>query len=418
MRYIKSLSPNILIIFAALLGVFTGWLGEGVLFSLADRTAELFLNLLRLLSLPMIFLSIVATVSGMQGFEEFRSLGKSVVKYTILTTVISATVALGLFVLLDPSGGLSKGAAGELPAELTSGGGYLDYLLKMIPLNPIQPFLEGNVLGVLFLAVMVSISILAQPAPQKKLLHSFFAAFFASVMTMTQWLVRLMPVGIWAFVAIFIRDVQIQEDVFGAGLLLYLVCVVGANLIQAFIVLPLLLKAKGFSPSVVFRGMSSALSFAFLSRSSSAALPLTMRCAEENLGVTRRTSRFSLPLCATINMNACAGFILTTVLFVSMNEGVVFSGVELLSWIAIATLGAFGNAAVPMGCFFVAGAFLAAMGVPLTIMGVILPVYAVLDMIETAINVWSDACVAVMVDGELESLVAGNLDEDMTAVAS
>jgi len=100
-------------------------------------------------------------------------------------------------------------------------------------------------------------------------------------------------------------------------------------------------------------------------------------------------------------MNACAAFILTTVLFVSMSNGIAFTGPEMFLWIFIATIAAIGNAGVPMGCYFLASAFLAAMNVPLNILGVILPFYTMIDMLESAINVWSDSCVAAVVDKEV-----------------
>jgi Na+/H+-dicarboxylate symporter len=102
-------------------------------------------------------------------------------------------------------------------------------------------------------------------------------------------------------------------------------------------------------------------------------------------------------------MNGCAAFILTTVLFVSMSNGMVFSPAEMVGWIFIATIAAVGNAGVPMGCYFLSSAFLAAMNVPLNILGVILPFYTIIDMVETAINVWSDSCVATIVDKDFKN---------------
>jgi Na+/H+-dicarboxylate symporter len=99
-------------------------------------------------------------------------------------------------------------------------------------------------------------------------------------------------------------------------------------------------------------------------------------------------------------MNGCAAFILTTVLFVSMSNGVPYTLFEMILWIFIATIAALGNAGVPMGCYFLSSALLAAMNVPLPILGVILPFYSLIDMLETSINVWSDACVTAIVDKE------------------
>lgn len=391
-------STNTWILIAAFLGILTGMQGQELSLVVADTISAVFMNILKLLSLPMIFLSVVATVSGMEGVHEVRHLGLRALRYTLLTTIAAAAVALGVFLCIDPvRGGLG---GGELPTVTSSQGkGYLTYLLELIPANILSPFLEGNVLGILFLAVSLSLGILSLPKDSRVLLHNVFSGLFAAIMNVTQAVVKLMPLAIWAFVTLFVKE--LQGELALETLFLYLACVVGANLVQAFIVLPLLLKWKGISPWTTARGMSRALYLGFLSRSTSAVLPVTMQCMEQKLKVDRKVSRFTLPLCATINMNACAGFILITVLFVSMSYGVTFSPAELIGWVFIATLAAAGNAAVPMGCYFVASAFLAAMDVPLAVLGVILPVYSLLDMLETAINIWSDSCVTAVVAKEL-----------------
>lgn len=142
---------------------------------------------------------------------------------------------------------------------------------------------------------------------------------------------------------------------------------------------------------------------------------MAMKCAEEKLGISRKIASFSLPLCTTINMNGCAGFILITVLFVSMSNGISFSMAEMVVWIFIATIAAVGNAGVPMGCYFLASAFLAAMNVPLNILGIILPFYTLIDMVETAINVWSDSCVTAIVHKEVEGTVPAQETEMATS---
>jgi len=212
-----------------------------------------------------------------------------------------------------------------------------------------------------------------------------------------------MPFGVWAFVCIFIRDMRSNATgVDIKDLSLYVLCIVIANIIQGFIVLPLLLKSKGISPVRNFKGVAKALMIAFFSKSSTTALPVTMETAEKNLGISKRVSRFALPLCSTVNMNGCAAFILITVLFVGISNGFHFSFFDMIAWIFIATFAAVGNASVPMGCYFMSSAFLASMGIPLHLMGIILPIHSLLDMPETALNVWSDTCVAAIVDKELK----------------
>ncbi|MEM7589165.1 MAG: cation:dicarboxylase symporter family transporter, partial [Myxococcota bacterium] len=187
------------------------------------------------------------------------------------------------------------------------------------------------------------------------------------------------------------------------NLALYLLCVLAANVLQAVVVLPALLMRKGFSPLHTFRCMLPALTVAFFGKSSSAALPVAMRSAQERLKLPEKVTQFSFPLCTTINMNACAAFILITVLFVSMHHGAVYSSWELVGWVLVATVAAIGNAGVPMGCYLLSTAILASLNVPLHLMGVILPFYGLIDMLESAINVWSDACVSCAVSADLQS---------------
>lgn len=393
----KIFSQNRRIGLATVLGLLAGYLNLPALDAAADAVSEIFINLLKLVSLPIIFLSIVSTASGMDSVNEIKSLGKRVIKYTLFTTVIAAAVALLLFIVIDPvSTSLSSQALTEVQAQQ---GSYYSYLIKSIPSNIVQPFSENHVIGVLFIAMLLSLATLSLPQQNRAVLHSFFSSLYAAVMKVTGWIVMLMPIAIWAFIALFVKDFRQGLEV--KSLALYLSVVLLANFVQALVVLPIFLKLKGVSPMQMARGMMPALSVAFFTKSSSAALPMAIRCAQENVKMAPKVANFTLPLCTTINMNACAAFILTTVLFVSMSNGVVFSGAEMFLWIFIATIAAVGNAGVPMGCYFLASAFLAAMNVPLNILGVILPFYTMIDMLESAINVWSDSCVAAVVDREV-----------------
>ena len=148
--------------------------------------------------------------------------------------------------------------------------------------------------------------------------------------------------------------------------------------------------------------MAPALFTAFFTKSSNATMPVAMKCAEQNLKIDGKLVKLSIPLCSVINMNACAAFILITTLFVSGSYGIQFTLLEMGFWTILATLAAVGNAGVPMGCYFLTSAFLVGMNVPLTIMGLILPFYTLLDMLETAINVWSDSCISQIVDKDLK----------------
>lgn len=395
----KYLNFNVYLALGTIIGLFAGLANIPILETTASVVSEIFINLLKLVSLPIIFLSIVSTASGMESVEEIKAIGKKVMKYTFLTTIIAASIALGIFTLIDP---VRSSIASTEQIELPPSGslpGYFRFLVDLIPSNILQPFTENSVIGVLFLAMLLSFAILTLPLEKRKVLNTFFSGLYSAIMKITTWIVCLMPIAIGAFITLFIQDLRSGLEM--TSIALYLACVIAANLIQAFIVLPIILKTKQISPVKTARGMLPALSVAFFSKSSSAALPMAMKCAEENVNVSRKVASFSLPLCTTINMNACAAFILITVLFVSMSHGITYTGFEMILWIFIATIAAVGNAGVPMGCYFIASAFLAAMNVPLNILGVILPFYAMIDMLESAINVWSDSCVTKIVDKEL-----------------
>lgn len=389
-------NTNTGIALAVLLAVIAGYFNNPLIISTANFISEIFIHLLKLVSVPIIFLSIVSTVSGMDNISEFKSLGKRVVKYTLLTTYIAAFIALMLFLLINPVSAQiqTDGAA------ITSNGqkGYLTYLITAIPSNIVQPFSDNHVIGVLFLAILFSLATLGLAENHRKTLHSLFSSLYAMIMKVTAWIVLWIPLAIWSFIILFIQEMR--EGLDAKTLLLYLATVICANLVQGFIILPIFLKSRGISPLKLAKGMFPALSVAFFTKSSSATLPMAMRCAEERIGIPKKLSSFSFPLCTAINMNGCAAFILTTVLFVSMSHGMQYSAMEMFLWTFVATIAAVGNAGVPMGCYFLSSAFLVAMNVPINILGVILPFYALIDMLETAINVWSDSCVVAVVDKE------------------
>lgn len=387
---------NFGMLLALLLGGIFGWLDLPLVNGTAYAISHLFISMLKLISLPMIFLAIVSTLTKMTSLSEAGFLLRKILKYTLFTTLIAATIGMLLFLLIDPV----KGATTSVSAIPTQGS-YFSFLLNIIPDNLVQPFIDNNVLGMAFIATVLSIAILNLPGSKSHLLRDFFGALFSALLKITSALILLMPVGIFAFTIQFVLNIR-KESHQLEQLLFYGVCVIAANLIQGFIVLPLILKFKGHSPVNTARGMLPALTMAFFSKSSNATLPLALDCAKNRLGVSDKTASFSLPLCSIINMNGCAAFILITLFFVCSSQGITFSVWEMIPWIFLATFAAIGNAGVPMGCFFLTTAFLIGMGVPIELMGMILPLYSLFDMVETTLNVWSDSCITTIVDQEVK----------------
>ncbi|MBP9752658.1 MAG: dicarboxylate/amino acid:cation symporter [Proteobacteria bacterium] len=387
---------TLFVLIAFILGIVSGLLNIEALNNITNIISDVFMRLLKLLSLPVICFSLLSTLSGLGNWKRLQDLGFKVVRYTILTTIIAASLAAFLFFIFNPS--MPNMAIVKDTTQASQGMSYINHLLNIVPSNILQPFVDHNVIGVLFIALFFGLGILKLPDEKREPLHHVLDAIFSAVMILIKWVVSLMPLAVFAFVTQFVLDFQ-KSDGF-KDLFIYIFIVVLANLIQAIVVLPLLLKQKNIPVLKTFKGMSKALYIAFFSKSSAAAMPIAMDCAEK-LNVTKNVVRFSFPLCTTINMNACAAFIYITVMFVSSSHGVVIDTTEKFMYIFVATIAAIGNAGVPMGCFFLASALLTTMGVPITLMGVILPVYALIDMLESAINIWSDACVTLMVDKDL-----------------
>ena len=284
-------------------------------------------------------------------------------------------------------------------------GSYKQFLMGLVPANIVEAFLKNNVIGIMLIAFLIGFSTLSLETEKKQALSSLFNSLFDMVIKATSFILKLIPIAIWAFVTLFITK---HGDDFNLGSLgLYFMAIIAANIFQGLVVLPLYLLYKGYSPLEVARGYMPAITIAFFSKSSNAALPLTLRCAQENLGISKRVSNFSLPLCVTCNMNGCAAFILITVLFVAQSHGVTFTAPELVGWVFLASLAAIGNAGIPMGCYFLASAFLGALDIPLVLMGLILPLYAIIDMVETALNVWSDGVVTAVVEKDVNAALAG-----------
>ncbi len=403
----KTYRPMVFVLLAISLGIVTGMASVPFFHELATIISDIFIKFLRLISVPIIFLAILSTIIGMKNFAMVKTLGGRVLKYTLLTTVIASLVALVMYRWISPvTVNIDAATAAAIPEQAT----YLSVVLSMIPNNIALAFVENNVLGVVMIAFILGFATLTLPERQLGILHGFFDSFFQVFLKVAKGLIVLLPIGVWAFTALFVIEARVDSGQLST-ISKYLACVLAANLIQAFVVLPLFLKCKGVSPLRVFKAVSPALLTAFFSKSSSATLPLTMKCLSEEGKVSKKVTNFSLPICSVINMNGCAAFILITVLFVAMDAGISFTFPEMLLWAGLATIAAVGNASVPMGCYFLASAFLLGMNVPLHLMGVILTVFVFLDMVETALNVWSDCAVTTVVDKEEKALGALPVDD-------
>ncbi|MBE8215214.1 MAG: dicarboxylate/amino acid:cation symporter [Endozoicomonadaceae bacterium] len=391
--------PSILLF--AILGLLTGFSNQPILISGIDTIVDLFIRLFKLLSTPIIFIAILSTISGMGSAKNAKYNLIVLLKYTLLTTLVAAAIGLCLLLIIDPNQYIAQQTIPNFAAEKQ---GYFSYLATIIPDNCIRPFLEANPISLLLLAVFIGAGILMLPEKQKNQSHQTLKILFNLIMNLANVLLKWIPLAVFAFFAQFAHQLPEPEQLY--GLSLYLLCIVAANLIQAILILPGLLALKGISVCKVLKAVKPALILAFISKSSSLALPATIQHMEKNLHIKTQFSRFILPLCISVNMNACAAFILITTLFVAMANGVTFSGFELIGFIFLSTLAAMGNAGIPMGCFMLTTALLSNMNIPVTLMGIILPFYAIIDMLESSINVWSDVCVTTIIAKENNGIIS------------
>ncbi|WCR53656.1 MAG: Proton/glutamate-aspartate symporter [Wolbachia endosymbiont of Ctenocephalides orientis wCori] len=386
-------------LFSILFAVIAYYLSSEVIFEVAKLLSDVFISLLKLISLPLVFLSIVSTISGLKDSIEIKALVKKTLFYTLLTTITAAFVALSFYLLIDP---VRKNFINNTIESVNgSSHNYFSYLKSLIPSNFVQVFLENNIIGSILIAFLMGGAIISLAKEKQDILHQVFSALFDTLLKIAQTLLRFIPLAVWSFITCFLYELKGGNELY--SLLWYFVCIMSANFVQAFLILPLIMWYKGISPIQTLKGVTPALTLAFFSKSSSATLPTTIDCVQNKLNVPKKISSFVLPICTTINMNACAAFILITVMFVAKMNGYAFSLSEMFIWIFLATGAAIGNAGVPMGCYFMATSYLVSMDIPLHIMGLILPIYTIIDMFETAINVWSDVCVTRIIDKEYSS---------------
>ena len=386
---------------ALVLGTVLGLLHIGVVDAVCGFIATVYTRLFQFLAVPTVALAITTTLISFGKQRSTRKIFLHTITYTLLTTFAAALLGMGLYLLIAP---------GNLPAELiktagqvdTGGTTFLDHVISVVPDNVVQPFLSGNVLSILLIAIAVGLALAWMPDTDgKNIVVKGIQGLQELFFTLIKALIWTLPLGITAFAAQLAA--QLSGGVALGSLGKYAAVILSGNVLQFFVILPLFLLARRINPLKVFKAMSPAVMMALFTKSSAATLPVTLSSAENRLGVNPKVSRFVLPICTTINMNGCAAFILVSSFFVMQNGGFSLGIGTMLLWVLVSVVAAVGNAGVPMGCFFLTVSLMTGIGAPVEVMGLILPIYTILDMLETAENVWSDSCVCAMTDKDLRA---------------
>ena len=392
---------------ALVIGCLLGLLGNQKLNEFFNFIAGIYSNLFKFVAVPTIALAITTTMAQLGGKKNSGKIFLHTITYTLLTTLVASLVGAALYLAVAPGNLALSQTEIAAAAEAASKGGewqgttVYEHILKVIPGNIVEPFSSGNVLSIVLVAAAFGLVLAAKRDSENiQILHKGIEGLQELFFTLIKALVWTLPLGIVAFSA-QLTAMQMSEAAGSLGK--YVLVVLGGNVLQFFVILPIFLLLRKINPLKVFRGMLPAVLMALFTKSSMATLPVTIASAENNLNTKPEVSRFVLPICCTINMNGCAAFIMVTSLFVMQNGNVTLSASTIALWVLISVIAAVGNAGVPMGCYFLTLSLMAGMNMPIWVLGVILPVYAVIDMIETAVNVWSDSCVCAMVDKSIKS---------------
>ena len=381
-----------------------GWLDTVVTY-VANPVGQIFLRLLFMLVIPLIFSALVLGVVEIGDPKSLGRIGGKTLLYVLVVTACAVTIGLLCVNLLQPGRGLppdvgqailagSAENAGAIVAKKEGFSG-IDLLLNIVPRNPLASAVNGDLIGVMFFALMFGIAAAVIGEDKTRGFLSAVQGVYDICLRLIDWIIRLAPYAVAAL--LFSITAKLGFDVL-KQLAFFVGTAVLALGIHFFVVFPILLKlVGGMSPITFFKRSESAILTAFSTSSSSATLPTTLRVAEEELGVPRRVGRFVCTLGATANMNGTALFEGVTVLFLAQFFNVDLSLGQQILVLVMCVRGGIGAAGVPGGSLPVIAMILAMFGIPPEGIGLILGVDRFLDMCRTTVNVTGDLVGAVVV---------------------
>jgi len=429
----KKLELHWQILIAILLAGVSGWLvnksiASGVedpsflgisIVGAFEYIGSLFLNALKMIIVPLIMSSIIIGVAGIGSGGNLGKLGGRTMLFYVATTLTATMVGLLLINIIGP-GYVDGVPAGDMLALDSSGaeiakvaegrgpGDVAKVFHDMVPPNIVQAAANGQMLGIIFFALLFGYFMTHLAHELAEPLFKFWDSVFHVMMKMTEWIMKFAPIGVYGLVAKVVAQAG-----FGAvrPLAVFAITVTIALVIHVSIILPLFLKFFGkVKPYKMFPAMAPAMLTAFSTSSSSATLPITMECVEENVGVSNKISSFVLPLGATVNMNGTALYECAAAMFLAQAYGLDLTIGTQFSIVFIALLTSVGVAGVPSASLVAIAIILGAVGLPVEAIGVLLVFDRILDMMRTSVNVFGDSCCAVIVarmDGEKTKIDAG-----------
>lgn len=353
----------------------------------------LFINMIKMIIVPLVLSSLIVGASSIGDIKALGRIGGKTFIYYLLTTGIAVAIGLSMGTLFQPGSGLSipaeaEAVAQEAPSIITT-------LLNMVPSNPLQGLVEGNMLQIIIFALFLGIGATTLPDDKGKPFISFFDSLAETMYNITSFIMELAPYGIFGLIVPVVATN-------GISVLLPLIKVIMAvyigGLIHSVIVYSSAVKVFGkISPIKFFKGVMPAALTAFSTTSSSGTLPVSIKCVKENLGVSDKIASFVLPLGATINMDGTAIYQGVCALFIAQVYGIDLTAAQYSTIILTATLASIGTAGVPGAGLIMLSLVLQSVGLPLEGIALIAGIDRILDMARTTVNVVGDTSAAIVV---------------------
>ena len=381
---------------AMFLGVVLGvsW-GEGVV--AIAWIGELFIRLIRMVVVPLVFVTLVSGLISMGDPSKLGSLGIRTLALYLVTTLIAISIGLCLAAIMQPGAGVDLSAVA--PTSVQEAIPLSERLMSIVPENPIAAMAEGNILAIIFFALLLGISLLTI-GDLGKPVADFMNAGAEAMLRITHWIMEAAPFGAFALIAQLSGTAGVGAllDVLTLALAVAVGFLAHMMFMHGFIIMKLML---GLSPIKFFLGARDAMLMAFSTSSSSATLPISMSCAEENLGIKPVVSSTVLPLGATINMDGTALYVGIVTVFGAQAFNIDLSLADYLLVAGSTTIVSVGTAAVPGASLFLMAAVMDSIGMTpeqnAAVVGFILAFDRPLDMLRTVMNVGGDLSVSTAV---------------------
>jgi Na+/H+-dicarboxylate symporter len=379
------------------------WVRTWLLDGLLNVVGESFVRLLSMLVVPIVFVSLITGVSSLADPMSLGRVGGRAIGLYLITTGLAIMLALSAGQIFQTGVGASP-AETETP-EISAAPSFTEVMINLVPRNPVEAMAEGNMLPIIVFAILLGLAIsLAGKSGQR--ISALFSDLMDVVMKLVGIVMLIAPYGVFALITTMAATTGWETF---AGVIKYVLLVLGILIVHAAVVYPTLLKLfTGLSPIVFYRQIRDVLAFAFSTASSGATIPVTLRAVQERLGASNRISSFTVPLGATINMDGTAIMQGIAVGFIAQYYGVDLSLTQYMMVIFMVVMASIGTAGVPgVGLILLAGV-LDQVGLPREGIALILGVDRLLDMTRTAVNVTGDmvvTCIVANAEDELDSEV-------------